>query len=409
MSVPLSSPSSPSPWQRLTDAWLTAATILLGLFLLVSTAGTAIALVAMLIGCIMAAPRVWQLRLWRDPLVIWGVVFFIFIVLHEWMIQVGERPLAMSNHYGELWRLPIVLTVFALIRRTDFFWIALLISAAILAVVNWMSWWGFDLLPRDFVDGRRISMGFGLVAVAWLALMLSYDSKRPWLLRGMSVFLVMTLLFVMQGRTAHMLVILLAALAGWMLASRRVRWLLAVALPVGFIILALTSKSVQNRMEDSLSVFAAPPGKAEVTSSGLRKQFYQSGLEIAMSQPWWGVGLSGIPDAYEATVRAKAEADPRWVDYASPEYARPSNLHNEYLMLWAGTGILGLISLLVWLAIPLRARGLSHSRKRALRGLVLTFAAGSLLNSWLLDFTPGHIYIVLLAWLVSQRYREAAV
>ena len=28
------------------------------------------------------------------------------------------------------------------------------------------------------------------------------------------------------------------------------------------------------------------------------------------------------------------------------------------------------------------------------------------MNAWLLDFTPGHVYVVLLAWLMSERYRS---
>jgi hypothetical protein len=50
-------------------------------------------------------------------------------------------------------------------------------------------------------------------------------------------------------------------------------------------------------------------------------------------------------------------------------------------------------------------RGFEGFRRQAMSGLVLAFAVGCCLNSWLLDFTPGHIYMVLMAWLLSERYR----
>jgi hypothetical protein len=75
-------------------------------------------------------------------------------------------------------------------------------------------------------------------------------------------------------------------------------------------------------------------------------------------------------------------------------------------MLWAGTGTAGLILLLAWLAAPLLMSGLAVQPRQALTGLVLAFSLGSFMNAWLLDFTPGHVYMVLLAWLMSDRYRS---
>jgi O-antigen ligase len=118
------------------------------------------------------------------------------------------------------------------------------------------------------------------------------------------------------------------------------------------------------------------------------------------------VGLSGIPEAYREKIIQKAKDDERWQPYAEPTVQLTANLHNEYLMLWAGTGSVGLLLFLAWLATPLFARGLSAYQRHALTGLVLAFAIGSLMNAWLLDFTPGHVYMVLLAWLLSDRYRS---
>jgi O-antigen ligase len=211
----------------------------------------------------------------------------------------------------------------------------------------------------------------------------------------------------MDGRTAHVLVVFLAAWAGWIWSSPRWRWALALLLPVMVLAAAMMSKSVQSRMADTLSAFGAPPVGGQVTSSGLRKEFFVIGAQLAIENPWLGVGLSGIPEAYREKIVEKAQADPRWQPYAEPAVQRTSNLHNEYLMLWAGTGIAGVLMFLAWLALPLLTRGLRPHQRHALTGLILAFALGSFMNAWLLDFTPGHVYIVLLAWLMSERYRSS--
>jgi O-antigen ligase len=396
-----------SRWERGVDVWLTASTVFLGCFLLVSTAGTAIALVAMLLGCILQAPRIWRLGLWRDPLILWGLVFFAFVWAHEtWMAAAGGPPGDMIGSYAELWRFPIVLAVFAVIRNRDFFWGALITVAVVLAALIWSEALGRPVMPPEFsFPGRRISLGFGLVAVAWVAWTRSFYSGRPWLLRAISVSLVLTLLFAMDGRTAHLLVVLLVAWAGWTRSGPRLRWLLVLLLPALVLAVASMSKSVQNRMADTLSAFSAPPLGSQATSAGLRKEFYLIGLEVALENPWVGVGLSGIPEAYREKIVQKAQKDVRWAPYADPSVQRTSNLHNEYLMLWAGTGTLGLLLFLVWLVLPMFMRGFEGFRRQAMSGLVLAFAVGCCLNSWLLDFTPGHIYMVLMAWLLSERYR----
>lgn len=398
-----------SRWEKGVDIWLAASTVVLGCFLLVSTAGTAIALVAMLLGCLLQLPRIWRLRLWRDPLVLLGLGFFSFIAVHETvMVAAGKQPWDMIGSYGELWRFPIVLAAFAVIRNREVFWMALLASAGVLAALNWLHAWGLPVLPPEFFPARRITLGFGLVAVAWIAWARSFHSDRPWMLRAISLGLALTILFAMDGRTAHLLVVVLVAWAGWTWSGPRLRWLLVLVLPAMVLAVASMSSSVQSRMADTLSALGAPPVGSQATSAGIRKEFYLIGLDIGAENPWAGVGLSGIPEAYRTKIIQKAQKDERWRPYADPTVQRTSNLHNEFLMLWAGTGIFGLLLFVVWLVTPLLMRGLPVFRRQAISGLVLAFAVGCCLNAWLLDFTPGHVHMVLLAWLLSERYRATS-
>lgn len=413
--TPISSPGSHptaiplSRWDRGVDLWLALAASLLGFFLLFSTAGTAIALVAMLMGCVLAWPRFWRLRLWRDPLVVTGLAFFAFIFVHEWlMVAMGRAPRSdLVGSYSELWRFPIVLAVFVLIKDREIFWRALLLGAVVVAVLHWLLLADVSVLPPEFFSDRRITLSCGFVAVSWIAWARSMQSRSPWVLRAISLGLALTVLFAMDGRTGHVLVVVLAAWAGWIWTGRRWRWLMVVVLPAAVIAIAAMSPSVQNRMADSLSVTAEPPVGGQVSSAGIRKEYYRIGLEIATENPWLGVGFAAIPDQYQKKIEQKAQSDARWLPYTAPLFVRTSNLHNEYLMLWAGTGIVGLIFFLVWLGAPLLIARASDLPRDSLSGLMLAFSVGCLFNAWLLDFTPGHVYVTLLAWLLSERYRRA--
>jgi hypothetical protein len=57
--------------------------VFLGLFMLVSTAGTSIAMGALLLGCVIQGRRAWHLGLWRDPLILWSLAFFAFIAIRH--------------------------------------------------------------------------------------------------------------------------------------------------------------------------------------------------------------------------------------------------------------------------------------------------------------------------------------
>ena len=70
-------------------------------------------------------------------------------------------------------------------------------------------------------------------------------------------------------------------------------------------------------------------------------------------------------------------------------------------------GLPALALFLVWIALPLYAAlrpGAQDPRAASMLACVtLAFAAGSLFNSSLLDFTEGHIYAALAAWLLAWR------
>lgn len=404
---PLTDPP-PSVWQRAYQAWLTVTTALLGLFLLFSPAGTSIALAGLALASPFMIAKAWRLRIWAEPFVWLGLLFFVFIALHGlWIPQQEGGRSGVLGKYGELWRGALLLLVFAVGGKSEVFWRALLLGALAYAGLHVAYWLGWEILPPDFFASRRISAGLGLLAVAWLALGRAAQSPQPWLLRSVAALLAATVLFAVDGRTGHLILLGLAALAGWLYGSKRWRWWLAVSLPLLVLAGAMSSKAVQSRMGDTLSVIKPQAPVTEVGSAGLRKEFYSFGVQTILQRPLGGLGYGNIAPHYKIWITERARLDPTKAPYAAPDSIQQANLHSEFLMQWASGGVVAVLLLVAWLACPVLSRGHGTDIRRSVLGIVLAFSIGSLVNSWLLDFTEGHVYIVLVAWLLSQRYRPS--
>jgi O-antigen ligase len=125
------------------------------------------------------------------------------------------------------------------------------------------------------------------------------------------------------------------------------------------------------------------------SSTGLRLEFYHNTMQIIAAHPLTGVGTGGFPRAYAKQVEGSGKIATR-------------NPHNEFLLIAAQIGMLGLVVLLAMLWQQWRAAGkLDTPMEQALaRALVLTLATGCLVNSLLLDHTEGIFY----AWLSGLLY-----
>lgn len=193
------------------------------------------------------------------------------------------------------------------------------------------------------------------------------------------------IVFLVQGRTGYLV---LAALVGLALFER-LRWkgVAAAVLIVGVGFAAAYEFSDSFRSRISRVESEAEQWQPDVgtnTSVGIRLEFYRNTLGIIERHPLLGVGTGGFREAYAQRVQGTA---------MQPTY----NPHNQYLLVTAQLGIVGLALLLLIFVQQWRcASRLPEATYRTLaRALVLTFVIASLFSTPLID----HAESLFFAWL----------
>jgi O-antigen ligase len=129
-----------------------------------------------------------------------------------------------------------------------------------------------------------------------------------------------------------------------------------------------------------LSAWKRGEAQPESSSVGLRLEFYSNAVEMFAEHPIIGVGSGAFRTAYEAKVRGT-------------QMLPADHPHNAFLHTGIELGLIGLGVLLALLAVQWRSAGsLGFTERAAARGLVVIFAAGSLVSSSFSDHAEGLFY-----------------
>lgn len=233
------------------------------------------------------------------------------------------------------------------------------------------------------------------------------EGHRRWLYTLLALLAGADVLFMLQGRTGYLVLLLLLGWLGWTVLRGKgyePSWRLVTAALVMPVILLMTVYQTIPRFHDRVAVAVTEleswkSGQSNETSSmGTRLEFYTNSLRLLEQRPLLGYGTGGLAAAFEKQTLG-TEALPT------------KNPHNEYLMLAVQVGLLGPLLLLLLFRIQWRcAAQLPAFERDAARGLVLTYAVTCLLNSMLLDHTEGLFFAFMSAWLfanLNARNRDA--
>jgi O-antigen ligase len=241
-------------------------------------------------------------------------------------------------------------------------------------------------------------MAFGALVFAWFAMADPAGRRIRLIWALLALLAAANVLFMVEGATGQLV---LAVLALWLAVARlpgRMRLLALLAAPAVAAMLVVVPGPITQRMAQLQQELAQwQPGIGQRNSSaGLRLEFFHNTAAIIADNPLLGVGTGGFAAAYAAKVRGT-------------DMLATANPHNEYLMIAAQTGLLGLGLLLALFAGQwfYAARLPTPMEAGLARGLVIAMTLGCLFNSFLLDHAEG-LFFAWMSGLLFAGYRADA-
>jgi O-antigen ligase len=231
---------------------------------------------------------------------------------------------------------------------------------------------------------HNLLMAFGALLFGVLA----WKSSRRWARwgwAGAACLAASNVLLMVQGRTGYVVLAGLAMVAFHMYFGWRGMVAAVIALSVIFSAAYQVSTSFRDRV-DLVARGVAQWNPQMTTYDGVteRMEFFYHTIEIIQDHPLVGAGTGGFAQAY--AVHAKQAGVPI-----------PTHPHNQYLLIMAQVGIVGL-GLLLWLFVQQwRLTPLAGDATYGLlgRGLVITIAIGCLFQPALNDHTEKLFYCLI--------------
>jgi len=272
-----------------------------------------------------------------------------------------------------------------------------LLWLGVLPVNGWLKGTGLDPVAFKAHITHNVFMAFA----AFLFALAAMDAKT----RGgriacfaLCAAAVANVLVMVPGRTGH--IVLLVLFTYFLYRQLRAKGLVLAGVALGVLAIGVSlspGTMLHQRItlaDEELQQWRAgvPP---DLTSSiGQRLGLMRNTIEVIRDNPVLGVGTGGFTAAYAALASRTGDAP-------------TANPHNEFLMIIAQFGLVGLVLLLFvfgtqwWLAARLPDR----FDQAAARGLVLTMVVASLLSSTLVDHAEG-FFFVYMSGLLFAGYRD---
>jgi O-antigen ligase len=244
---------------------------------------------------------------------------------------------------------------------------------------------------------NHIAQNLFMAYMAFLAALRARDTKeygQRILWAGFSLLALVNVLFMVGGMTGHLVagVLFLYFFLSW----DRTKSLIAA----GSVLLILAGFAWMNpsnsiflrsqRMMEEIKAWEYGKKASNLSSSGLRLEFYTNTVKIIKENPVWGTGTGGFENAYKQLTE-KTGMNPT------------DNPHNEYLMMTAQFGFAGLAAFLGFFLAQWRSAGFlgNSGQTPAARGFVLTIIVAAMVSSPLQDNAEGWFFALMSAHLFA--------
>lgn len=396
MISPTTLPGSP-PAHRYVGMLSCATAFLLGIGLPTSNFIMNLSMVLAVICLLLSRDTHYVKALAKNPL-IWlpALMFLLLAVSLLWHHNLYGKVM-VSKYSKLLYILP--LAMFFVLSRSLARYFAkgfLLANAVILAASLWV---GVLHIPLGHIDPLnpyvfklQITHNFfmALAALLWLSLAFSSQGLKRWGYALLVCLAIYNIVFMVQGRTGYVALAVAFGVWGLLSLSNRQRLGMVVgALIVAVIVIMVPNRAVDRlhqgvtEVQSCLAVTHDVDNQSCGSSMGARTAFMLGAVKLIEQAPVLGHGAGGF-----------------WLNYSENEYS--INPHNEYLMQTVQSGIVGLALFLGWMWCYFRsAWRLPAHLRNVLISLLCAYLACHLFNSFLLDSSEGHLFIILTAIVAS--------
>ncbi|CFQ92527.1 putative inner membrane protein [Yersinia frederiksenii] len=397
MISPASLPGSPTA-HRYVGHFSCATAFLLGIGLPTSNFIMNLSMVLAVICLLLSRDTRYVKVLAKNPL-IWLPALMVVLLAISLLWHHNLYGKVMVSKYSKLLYI-LPLAMFFVLSRSLVSYFAkgfLLANAVILAASLWV---GVLHMPLGHIDPLnpsvfklQITHNFfmALAAVIWLSLAFRNHGLKRWGYALLVCLAIYNIVFMVQGRTGY--VALAATFGVWGLLSLSTRQRLGMvvcALVVGAIVVMVPNRAVDRLHKGVTEIqtcLAVSEGNADVScdsSMGLRTAFALESIKLIENAPILGHGAGGF-----------------WYKNNEADFYS-INPHNEYLMQTVQSGIVGLALFLGWMwCFFLSAWRLPTPIRNVLVALLGGYLACHLFNSFLLDSSEGHLFIILTAIVAS--------
>lgn len=322
------------------------------------------------------------------------LLFGLFAVGMSYSSSSLSTALSVLNKYRELLLFPIVISIFhdeIWRRRAYYAFLAAILVGMLVSFAMYFGWLPPGLSGQEWIPFKsRIAYGLFMAYAIYLMshhLLATQVRSHRFFWGGVICLAYFNLMFMVSGRTGHIVLLALLLLLGYQYrVSLRKRLMIAIpALVVVAAVTLLISPAIQSRSDDIDLAFNHP---AE-SSIGVRLIMWQTASRIIVEHPIFGAGTGSFEG-----------------EYAKKAYDHPGvltgNPHDEYLLIAGQLGLIGLSGFLLLLYRQWKlADRLTLPYSFAAQGLVLAMAVGCLFNSFLYDHGEGHFYAIFAGVLLS--------
>jgi O-antigen ligase len=302
--------------------------------------------------------------------------------------------------HAKLLLVPLLLVLIRDEREARIALMAFVAAQAALLLGSWLLWAG---LPVPWATSRQALVDYAVFSSRLdQPIMSAVTAALCWHLRGfatsrlghattLAVLLLAlgNVIFVMNGRTGHLVAIALISLAlMWELPPSRRIW--AGALP--FLVLlavGLGSATVRERMQTAAQELDSYTkiGSTD-TSSGERLNYWRRSVESIVQHPVAGAGVGSWNAEYQRLDQGRGPVNAQNV----------RNPHQEFLLWGVEAGVIGLTLLCnILLAVWRDTRRMPVPVARATLSVLAALVIACMLNSSLFDATIGDFFCVALA------------